>query len=641
MRGSVRAFLAVLLLGLFPVFVVALGVVGVVAGIVAGGRGGIYLAIVSFGLMVALGFALFQALRTRLEPPRGPKLTRQEQPALWQLVDELAARAQTRPPDEITLVPEINAAVREDAGGLGLRAGRRYMMIGLPLLAGLNVSELRSVLAHELGHYGGGHTRMLAISYRGAETLSRTLSRLDSGPARWVLNVYAGLYRVISQSARRTQELQADAYSVAAAGQRTAIDALRKIATMDLFWQRYGDLFLELASRAKRTPDILLGFRHYLDHPAQQRTMAEVEPRILDAEPSSLFDSHPTIRRRIAAIQALPDNPAPPDTRPAWSIILDPARVLPAAEAALYIKGDLGPRSSWADVVRAGAAEATMGNAVALAQAARDSGAAPSGTLGEILQAVGRGETPRVLGPLLRDDVDVNQAGEAVQRAMTDLLGDVVVAALISQGRARHELDWGRPYRIIGPAGELSKADLIGPAVANPALVPQLMGMLNQLGVPLDFVRDPDPAEVARQAQANGRPQLSGVAPAVTAFKANWDAFITNAGLLLIPLKTGALAGQNLAGAMGQAGQAQRKRITELLANGPDGLFGRPDARWVLAQHIVGGDRKKFMTGGGKLVLQFADGTKTDVRTEVDEVYEVLTEFQDSLPQQARQPVPR
>ncbi|APU13251.1 MULTISPECIES: M48 family metallopeptidase [Actinoalloteichus] len=640
MRGSVRAFLAVLLLALFPVFVVALGVGGVVAGIVVGGRGGIYLAIVSLGLMVALGFALVQALRTRLTPPDGPRMTRQEQPALWQVVDELAARAQTRPPDEIILVPEINAAVQEDARGLGLRAGRRYMMIGLPLLAGLNVSELRSVLAHELGHYGGGHTRMLAISYRGAETLSRTVSRLDSGPARWVLNGYAWLYRVISQSARRTQELQADAYSVAAAGQRTAIDALRKIATMSLFWNAFGERFLHLPVLSKRTPDILLGFRTFLDHPEQQRIMAEVEPQVLDTEPSSVFDSHPTIRRRIAAIQALPDNPAPPDARPAWAIVLNPAQVLPAAEGALYINGEIGPRASWADIVRVGAAESAFKGAETLARAAHESGAAPSGTLGEILQAVGRGETPRLLGPLLRDGVDPHEAADAMRSAMTELLGDVVVAALVSQGRARHELNWGGPWRVIGPAGELSPDDLIGPAVANPALVGQLVAKLNQLGVPLDFVRRPAPPDPARQAQA-GVPRLTAVAPAIMAFKKMWDGFVTDAGLLLIPLKAGGLASQSLAGAMGQAGQAGRKRLNDLLANGPEALFARPDARWLRTQDILGGERKSLMTGGGKFVIQLTDGTSVTVRTDVDEVYEVLTEFVESLPQHTQEPAGR
>ncbi|AOS62025.1 M48 family metallopeptidase [Actinoalloteichus hymeniacidonis] len=637
MRGAVRAFLAVLLLILFPIFVLALGIGGTIAGINIGGRGGIYLAIVAVGLMLALGFGLVQALRTRLTPPDGPRLTRQEQPMLWQLVDELAANAQTRPPDEIILVPEINAAVQEDARGLGLQAGRRYMMIGLPLLAGLNVSELRSVLAHELGHYGGGHTRLLAITYRGAETLRRTVGRLDSGPARWILNGYARLYLMVSRSATRSQELQADAYSVAAAGRFTASEALRKIATMDMFWEAYADRFLNLPQLAQRTPDILLGFRFFLDAPENQRIRAEYEPKVLDAESSSVYDSHPTIRKRIAAIQNLPDNPAAPDQRPGWSVIMNPAQVLPAAEGVLYIRGEIGPKAGWDEIARLGCAELAAKNAARLAEAARQSGAAPSGALGEILNAVGRGEMVRLIAPLVREGIDPNEQIDAVRNLLTGLLGAVIVTALISQGRAHHELRWGGPAQVIGPNGPLDVAELVGPAVANPGLVPQFVARLQQLGVPLDFVRLPAPEAAAQQRPNDGQPQLMSVAPGIMAFRKTWDAFVTDIGLLLIPVKMSKLAGQNLSGMMGQGGQALNGRINTLLENGAAGLFARDDGRWVLNQNIVDGEHKKFLTGGGKIKLDFADGTKAEIRTDSDENFEVLLTYFSEVAAQSRQ----
>ena len=627
-RGSVRAFLAVALLALFPFFVVALGVAGVIAGFSGGGRGGLELAILSFGMVIALGFALVQALRVRLSPPSGPSLSRQEQPGLWQLVDELAARAQTRPPDEIVLVPEINAAVLEDAGMLGLRAGRRYMMIGLPLLAGLSVAELRSVLAHELGHYGGGHTRLLAISYRGAETLSRTVSRLDSGPARWVLGTYARLYAVLSRSANRAQELQADAYSVAAAGRATAVAALRKIATMDMLWDAFGSRYLKLPVLAERTPDILLGFRLFVDHPRMQRIVAEIEPQVLDSEPSSLFDSHPAIRRRIAAIGALPEGPGHPDERPAWMVLANAAHVIPAAEAELYISGELGPRASWEEIVRIGGAAVAARGAEMLVEAARSSGAAPSGTLGEILHAMQRGEAERIMRPLLRGEGSPEQLRQAVQEGLAELLGDVIVCGLVAQRRAHLELDWGSGWRVMGPDGELKPVELVRPAVANPALVPQLWQHVNALGVPADFVRQPSTRP--QQRPAGGQPQLLGVAPAVAAFRKNWDVFVLDAGLLLIPLKAGVMVGQNLAGAIGQAGQAQRKRIAQLLELGSGGLFNYPDAKWLPAETMAGADRKKFLTGGGKVNLRFADGSSTQMRTQDDSAYQALAEFFDN-----------
>ena len=634
MRGSIRAFIAVLLLALFPFFVVALGVGGVLIGLKLGHRQGVYIAVIGVSMMVALGFGLVQALRTRLTPSDGPRLSRHEQPGLWRLVDELAAIARTRPPDEITLVPEINAAVCEDAKSFGLRPGKRYMMIGLPLLAGLNVAELRSVLAHELGHYGGGHTRLLAISYRGAETLRRTVSRLDSGIARWILQGYARLYLLLSRSANRTQELQADAYSVAAAGRVVAAGALRRVAVLDQMWEMFVGRMVRLAGLAERTPDILLGFRAFCGHPEQRRIIDELQAHVLDSESSSLFDSHPTLRQRIVAMRAMPEGPPRVDERPAWSVLTNPAQVIPAAEAALYLAKDLGPRAGWEEIAqRAGAADAARG-AELLARAAYESGAAPSSALGDILYAIQRGEAERLVRPLLRGDESLEQVQRAACEGLTELLSDIVVCALLNRAQVRHELDWASRWRVVGGAGELRVTDLVAPAVRDPALVPQLARRLTALGVPLQFVRWPSEPRT-QQPQEDGKPRLLAVAPAIWAFRTTWDVLMYDTGILLVPLGASKVAGQNLAGVAGQANQVQRDRINKLLQQG-DNVFAHPGACWLSAAALHEAERKKFaVSRGGKVLLRLPDGKTTSLRTESDDVYQILTEYFDTVVRRA------
>ncbi|MCE7011581.1 M48 family metallopeptidase [Kibdelosporangium philippinense] len=96
----------------------------------------------------------------------GAYMTRTSQPELWRVVDELAATARTRTPDEIVIVAHANAMVWEDTRLLGLRQGFRHLAIGLPLVAGMSVNELRAVIGHELGHFSHGHTKMAALTYR-------------------------------------------------------------------------------------------------------------------------------------------------------------------------------------------------------------------------------------------------------------------------------------------------------------------------------------------------------------------------------------------------------------------------------------------------------------------------------------------
>ena len=81
----------------------------------------------------------------------GPTLTPADAPALWEAVRERPAEAGTRAPDDIRLLPDVNAAVSEDTRLLG-RGGTGHLYLGVPLLQTLDVGQLRSVLAHELGH---------------------------------------------------------------------------------------------------------------------------------------------------------------------------------------------------------------------------------------------------------------------------------------------------------------------------------------------------------------------------------------------------------------------------------------------------------------------------------------------------------
>ncbi|MBK1784279.1 M48 family metallopeptidase [Prauserella cavernicola] len=624
MRGSVRGGLAVLSLVLFPVVVLAPGLGGVLAGVAIGHRTGLVVAILSLAALLVLGLALVRALRTRLPAPKGPALTRQAHPALWRLVDELAARARTRPPDVIVLVGEVEAAVRDDARVLGLRQGRRYLVIGLPLLAGLDVAELRCVLAHELGHYAGARPGLLAVSYRGAETLRLIVSRVDRGPTRWILGAYAWVYAVVSRSPNRAQELRADEYSVAAAGRAIATSALRKTTTLRPLWQSYGDRFLRLPPLAERTPDVLLGFRLFLGHPAQRRLVTELEPTALGTRPGSRFDGHRSARQRIERIATLPEAPARPDPRPAWTVLTDPARTIPVAEERLYFKAEPGPRTTWGEIVQlSGATSATRGAAL-LARAGRESGVAPNGTLGELLTAVQHGRIDRLMRPLLDESADPELLRHSARERLAVLLGDVVVCALLAQRRVHHELDWGRGWVVTGPEGVLDVARLVTPAVRDPESVPRLAQRLTVMGVPLDFGR----GSAGSHGEVGRMHVVVGVAPEVVAFKRNWDVLIHDDGLLLVPLT----ASRHLAGAVGRSESARRKRIARLLRHGTAQLIDRPGARWLPMATMLGGERKSYLTGGGKVALRFAGGDTATLRTQDDDAYDELARFLDTVP---------
>ncbi|MET1073511.1 MAG: M48 family metalloprotease [Umezawaea sp.] len=449
---------------LFGFFAVLLGLIGGLVWLVvyafASGHGGaaaVKLGFVAAVLALAIGRAVFVAVRIRQEPA-GVPLTREAQPELWRVVDGLAAVAGTRAPDDIRLIPEVNAAVWERTSLLGLRAGERHLVIGMPLLAGLAVGELRSVLAHELGHYGGGHTKLSALTYRAKNALQLTVANL-TGALGWLFGHYARFYAVVAASANRAQELHADEASVAAAGRDTAQSALRKLGPLSVAWAHFEREFLALVPDAERTPPVLAGFRTFLGDVRVGEQLGEIGVRLLDEEPESVFDSHPPIRERIAAMDGMDAAGATADDRPSWVLLAG----VPDLERELV--RDFGPAADWPEVVARAHAVRVERMGRMLADAARAGGTAEHGTPDEVLRALGRGELLRIGEPLIAAGAPADQLVAAV----TQLLGGAVVAELLCTGRASFALDWtGDPKVVLADGTELDPDELVGPAVADP-----------------------------------------------------------------------------------------------------------------------------------------------------------------------------
>ena len=194
MTTSIRAVVALgLLVGfyLLGVATVLWFVVVVYAELHYGVRVTLLLFTALSGLVFTWSFAaaLLAARRAGRVVPTGMLLTREQHPELWSTIESLAREVGTRPPDEIRLAPDVNAGVMETSRWLGLRAGTRRMVVGVPLLLGLTRGQLVAVMTHELGHYSGRHTpRPGPPIHRGGHALVQVVEHL--GPESWVGHVF-------------------------------------------------------------------------------------------------------------------------------------------------------------------------------------------------------------------------------------------------------------------------------------------------------------------------------------------------------------------------------------------------------------------------------------------------------------------
>lgn len=627
MSHTGRAALAVALLVGFYVYGVAvlvgLGWLLVLAvehglpGFLAG-KGFLVLAIVA----VAVVRSLFGLRRRDTTPPPGLLLTPQEQPRLWGVVRQLAEVVGTRPPDEIRLVPDVNAAVSEESGWLGLRPGRRRMFVGAPLLTTFSEAELASVLAHELGHYSGRHTALGGLVYRSREAIGRTLEGLQDHPVvASFFRLYARLYVAVTAATSRGQEIEADRFSVQVAGTSTATRALLAVEPLAAAWTFFLETYA-LAGRddGLRPTDLFGGFELFLNDPERQRQIAELNLRAEPA-PTRWTDTHPAVEHRVRAMEALGLPDAEDSSPPAIELLGDYLVVLRALEDELFASTGLSP-AGWDDVVGAGARRTWDQLSGLVASSARDGHGTPR--LGGVLDAVADG---RYRGYVAAVVVDPETHGEAAQRELLDAL---CRSALVAGG-ARVRVNWAGPAHVVGThAARLDPSSLVAASLEDPAGVSALREWLVANGASLDHEPPRSPTDDDHRATgAAAPPQLLAVVAPVSckgAFRLGGVCFALPSGLVL----RGPTRRERWAVGVAMGGGKGMVRAAAQLS--PEEVLGHPRATVIGWDEVRRATATRKKLGSPRVALELTDGRTftlkwTDGTAEQGQLLPVLAHF--------------
>jgi len=310
-----------LLRGVFGVYRLGLGL-GTVGLLASGGfvlvlRGWLNDSVTNWSdLIRTLGGVSVKLDSTDPDADFGPILRRSQAPPLFDLLADLAARLDIRPPEEVRL------AFLPCCGVVAWRKSRA-LLLGLPLLSVLDVAELRAVLAHELAHLARGDATWSARLIRSVEALDRALGRPDRetwGPLRWwalfCRRIALGLLGPIAQG----QEARADRSSAVIAGGRNASSALVKVALVQ-------PLFRELLEVIDTDPatskNLYATFRLFWERLPEPLVNAMRLQLLIDTESPSQ-SPHPPLADRVAQLLTYPDRPAKPVERePALTLLGD------------------------------------------------------------------------------------------------------------------------------------------------------------------------------------------------------------------------------------------------------------------------------------------------------------------------------
>lgn len=256
---------------------------------------------------IAFGWVILRALWLKFDPPAGHALAPGEAPALVSEVERLRLAAGAPKLDAILISEDMNAGAASLPRALGLLGSRHYLVLGLPLMQALDRDQLAAVIAHEFGHFGGGHSRFAGWIYHVRLSWLRVLHALSVNQAmmtgvflrffRW----YAPYFNAYSFVLARGNEYEADAIAARVVGPGPMAQALVRTDLASAYMQRdfWPGLQREIASAAQPPQALFSQMSQRLRsaHPDDGARLSDALARKADYD-----DTHPTLAQRVAAL---------------------------------------------------------------------------------------------------------------------------------------------------------------------------------------------------------------------------------------------------------------------------------------------------------------------------------------------------
>lgn len=265
-----------------------------------------------------LAWLILRALWVRIAEPGGHRLQRGEAPELEAEIERLRVAAGAPRLCAIIIDDELNAAAVSVPRLLGLLGSRHYLVLGLPLLRGMQPDEVAAVVAHEFGHFQGGHARFAGRIYRVRASWYQLLESLQAeanrGSALFVrfFRWYAPYFNAYSFVLARDNEYEADrvaARLVGAAAMGRALARVHVLASRlhERFWPQVERLnLIEAQPPQALYADMQQVLQAADDAESDERALHTALQRRTD-----LSDTHPGLSQRLAALSTNAGVPAP------------------------------------------------------------------------------------------------------------------------------------------------------------------------------------------------------------------------------------------------------------------------------------------------------------------------------------------
>lgn len=262
-------------------------------------------------VLVTLIWMLIRSVFIYIPSPHGYELERKKYSTLWSEVDTISKTLSTPPVHKIILNTELNAAlVQTPRFGL-LGPTQNTLVLGLELLLALSTQQARSVLAHELAHLSGNHSKFAGKIYRIRHSWSQIdqafmqANALGTGLISKFFAWYAPYFAGYSYVLARDNEYEADYIASQLTSRETAASALVVVNVLSEFTQQqfWKPLFERPYTQAQPESQIYSLLRKFYQQADVKDEDFKRYLRTALNRKTNPNDTHPALMQRLKALK--------------------------------------------------------------------------------------------------------------------------------------------------------------------------------------------------------------------------------------------------------------------------------------------------------------------------------------------------
>lgn len=122
--------------------------------------------LICFGVLILVFLVKFVFKENKIDRSHLTPITKEEQPELFQMIEEIVQEVGTDFPKKVYLSSEVNASVFYDSSFWSMFVPvRKNLLIGVGLMNTISVDEFRAILGHEFGHFSQKSMRVGSYVY--------------------------------------------------------------------------------------------------------------------------------------------------------------------------------------------------------------------------------------------------------------------------------------------------------------------------------------------------------------------------------------------------------------------------------------------------------------------------------------------